>query len=675
FLQFMGENPAGNNSLRSAADTEIIDKGVHDIHADLVWGTVDYGHNVTTNIAGQGVKVCVLDTGIDSDHPDLKDNFVSGISFCTDDQMNDVEDSDGHGTECAGLICAEDNAEGVIGVAPEAELYVGKVFNNNSFNDPDTALLNALNYYSTETSNGGGGVMDIISLSLGDSHNVYGSAIKQCFDKGIVLVAASGNGGSDGIGDPQLLYPASSPYTISVGSVNLDTYGNWVKSDFSNYGNGLDLVAPGRDLYSTTLNDSYKGGLTGTSFAAPLVSGVCALLLSKASNESFHLTNKEIKWILCNTTDKVGGGYNTNGWSEYYGYGMVNAKRAVDNCRPPKITIESPTGGTIAGSTTITASVTDDGTHTVRCRIDNGAWHDMTSIGNGKYQGTLDVTNQLNGIHNVECRVIDGAGFSASDIVSVTVNNNLNIQITSLIHNIPVSGTVDIYADVKVNGAVYNGACTVQCEIGSRGWENMAFVGNGEYLTVWDTTQESNEGIPVSCKFTLLPGEYVIDTVGVTVDNPPSGGGGGSGGGGCPYLSVYNGSEYVSEGLLNIHNLDGYDVHSLHLLQTTPSSQDHRYLLRLTEHPKTISHIDQVKLYGMTANGTFIQLPLLSAIHSSLGDVKFLLQHSDDRKVTELGANYNNGVSESIDLEFLAIPGLKFVSFVFYIEGVNQLIK
>ncbi|MEJ2251653.1 MAG: hypothetical protein P8Y97_18600 [Candidatus Lokiarchaeota archaeon] len=279
---------------------------------------------------------------------------------------------------------------------------------------------------------------------------------------------------------------------------------------------------------------------------------------------------------------------------------------------------------------------------------------------------------QLNGDHNIECRVIDGAGFRDSKTVSVTVNNNLDIQIISLFHNVPISGTVDIIAEVKLNGAIYNGDCSVQCLIGGGFWHTMSFLGDGEYLKIWNTKQYPNGGIGVCCKVTLNSGEYDTDIAGVTIDNPPSGD---DGGGGCPYLSVYNGSEYVSEGLLNIHNLDGYDIHTLHLLQATPISQDHRYLLRLTEHPKTISHIDQVKLYGITANGTFIQLPLLSATHSALGDVRSLLLLSDDRKVTELGADHNNGVSESIDLEFQAIPGLKFEHFVFYIEGVNMIIK
>ncbi|MEJ2251652.1 MAG: S8 family serine peptidase [Candidatus Lokiarchaeota archaeon] len=401
----MGENPTRNNSLRLAGDTETLDYGIDAINADLVWGTVDGGHNVTTNIAGQGVKVCVIDSGIDSDHPDLN---ISGSfdSFPEDDELT-VNDHNGHGTECAGIICAQDNSYGVIGVAPKAKLYAAKVVGFGDAISSWEDVFRALDYYSGNYNGnlgddmGGTGSIkvDVMSLSfggnVGDYYSDYNGHFESCFNKGITMVAATMNGGPDGKGDNQISFPASSPYTIAVGSVEKDGNGNWVWSDFSNYGDGLDLVAPGVNIYSTTISpDYYMGGLDGTSFAVPMVSGVCALLLSKAFNQNFDLTNKEIKWILCNTTDKVGGVTYTNGWNQYYGYGMVNAKRAVDNCRPPKITIKSPNeGGTITGSTNIKAKVTDDGEHTVQCRIDDGVWHDMSSIGNEEYQWTWDVTD------------------------------------------------------------------------------------------------------------------------------------------------------------------------------------------------------------------------------------------------------------------------------------------
>lgn len=150
---------------------------------------------------------------------------------------------------------------------------------------------------------------------------------------------------------------------------------------------------------------------------------------------------------------------------------------------------------------------------------------------------------------------------------------------------------------------------------------------------------------------------------------------GGGGGGGCPILSVYDGEDYENEGLLDIHNPEGFDVTAERILSTRPERVDGRYLLRLTEHPQTISHIDQVKLLARLRDGTTVQLSLLSAIHSTEGQVKGELLRSDDIRVDVLGADHNNGTSEYIDFEFVAPMGLDIIDYIFIIEGNNVIIK
>lgn len=151
---------------------------------------------------------------------------------------------------------------------------------------------------------------------------------------------------------------------------------------------------------------------------------------------------------------------------------------------------------------------------------------------------------------------------------------------------------------------------------------------------------------------------------------------GGGGGGGCPILHVYDGDEYVSEGLLDIHNPDGVDVVTDHTLITTPEEVQAAYLLRLTEHPKTISHIDQVKLFAILQDKTLKELQLISAYHSEYGNVLPKLLFSDEIKAETLGADHNNGVSQSIDLKFKTpAPNIEIVGFIFEIEGNNALIK
>ncbi|MEJ2252381.1 MAG: hypothetical protein P8Y97_22310 [Candidatus Lokiarchaeota archaeon] len=150
----------------------------------------------------------------------------------------------------------------------------------------------------------------------------------------------------------------------------------------------------------------------------------------------------------------------------------------------------------------------------------------------------------------------------------------------------------------------------------------------------------------------------------------------GGGGSGCPYLSVYNGSEYVNEGLLNIHRLDGIDVITNHTLITNPEPVNGQYLLKLTEHPKTISYIDHVQLQGRLGNnGTLVPLELVTAQHCVLGNVVPFLKYSDDNGVIEKGADHNNGVSQYIYLGFKAPEHLHFKELIFTIEGNNMLVK
>lgn len=152
-----------------------------------------------------------------------------------------------------------------------------------------------------------------------------------------------------------------------------------------------------------------------------------------------------------------------------------------------------------------------------------------------------------------------------------------------------------------------------------------------------------------------------------------SGGGGSSG---CPILSVFDNTQYISEGLLNIHDLQGTEITTYHTLTTTPTKVNDTYLLRLTEYPCTISNIDCVKLYGILPNGNEVPLRLKSAIHSYFGDVTKILYLNDGNCVDEYGGVFMpNGISQSIDLTFFDPTNIHWAGFVFEIQGVNMLIK
>ena len=147
-------------------------------------------------------------------------------------------------------------------------------------------------------------------------------------------------------------------------------------------------------------------------------------------------------------------------------------------------------------------------------------------------------------------------------------------------------------------------------------------------------------------------------------------------GGGCPFLQVWDGSDYAEEGLLDIHNAEGVDVTYEHTLTTVPEPLDGTYAFRLVEHPKTVSHIDQVQLYAILEDGTTKGLPLRQAWHSEDGNVRQMLLDSDDWRVELRGALHNDGTSQSIDLKFASLhPKMKVVAFVFRIEGNNMICK
>lgn len=269
-----------------------------DIDAPEAWGTS----------TGKDVKVAVLDTGIDQSHEDLKAKIVANKNFTN---SRTVDDKYGHGTHVAGIIAAvTDNRTGVAGTAPAAALMNVKVLNDQGSG-----------YYSWVASgivwaadNGA----KVINLSLGGSapSDTLEAAVNYAWSKGAVVVAAAGNSGT---ADP--VYPAYYANCLAVAATDAtDT-----KAAFSNYGSWVDLAAPGVEIFSTVPDHKNRlgllkyGSLSGTSMAAPFVSGTAALVWSTGYGES----NGSVRERLEATADAVAG------TGEYWAHGRVNAARAV----------------------------------------------------------------------------------------------------------------------------------------------------------------------------------------------------------------------------------------------------------------------------------------------------------------------------------------------------------
>lgn len=295
FVEALKKNPnvdyiAGNDAL-SASGT--VNWAADAVNASMAW----------SQSTGAGVKVAVLDTGAGPAR-DLTIsggyNFVGNNTYYADDN--------GHGTMVAGIIAAVANSTiGISGVAPSAEIYAVKILDKDGVGTVDRALGGI----QWALDNG----MNIISMSwsLNDVNRAVENALQAAYNSGILLVAAAGNTGDV---SEAIWCPASFDSVIAVSGIRKD----YTRLLESCYGPKIELTAPGEKVYSTWLNNQLGSG-TGTSMAAPFVSGVAALVWAR--NPS--LTNIQVRNILDGTAADLGDA----GRDIYYGYGLVNASAAV----------------------------------------------------------------------------------------------------------------------------------------------------------------------------------------------------------------------------------------------------------------------------------------------------------------------------------------------------------
>lgn len=250
---------------------------------------------------GDGVKVAVLDTGIDPDHQD----FVDAIAEAKDFTGDGIEDENGHGTHCAGVIGARLNGVGFVGVAPRSKLLVGKVLANNG-NGAYSWITEGI-YWAVDSG------ANIISMSLGgptSDPEMY-SAIQYALFHGVHVICAAGNEGalySNSIG-----YPGRYGGVITVASH--DRNGN--PSGFSSKGGEVDIMAPGSDIWSTYKHGGYAE-LSGTSMATPFVAGLSALIVAKhnqsQSNDTPLANNEDLKNHLLRMATHPGYHDNQSGY-------------------------------------------------------------------------------------------------------------------------------------------------------------------------------------------------------------------------------------------------------------------------------------------------------------------------------------------------------------------------
>ncbi len=284
---------------------EVLPWGVDRIDADLAW----------TASTGAGVKVAIIDTGIDIDHPDLA--VAGGVNVVGPFRTEKYNDDNGHGTHVAGIVAALNNTIGVVGVAPNAELYAVKAFNRKAIGF-DSDIIDGIYLCINNPS----GRMDVINMSFGGSdHASLHEAIQAAYNAGIVMVAAAGN---NGITDGKIVYPAKYSETIAVSAINsIDGL-----AYFSSYGPEIDLAAPGQEINSTW-NDGYYKIANGTSMATPHVVGTVALVLADPylkcdTDFNGSCSPTEVKQRLEITAEWLTGLTN-----DQQGSGLVDAEKAV----------------------------------------------------------------------------------------------------------------------------------------------------------------------------------------------------------------------------------------------------------------------------------------------------------------------------------------------------------
>ena len=300
---------------------------------DIKYGNQWYVDNI--NLSGawalttgnSNIKVAVIDSGVDAGHADLgygNDSYTQVSTSMGYDYVNHCSYSTptyDHGTRVAGVLAAKtNNAIGIAGVSGGNHSAGITIVPYNLGGPNEASSMFSLYLADAILDAVAEGVKVInLSLSMAQASDVI-SAIEYAYYHNISIVCSTGNDYASSIS-----FPASNQYTIAVGASEHNDQ-RWY---MSNYGEGIDLVAPGYNIYTTRSNNQY-GFTQGTSFSAPMVSGVIALMLSVNPN----LMPSEIYNILRNTAEKVSGYTYTNGWNQEVGYGRLDAYEAVLEALP-----------------------------------------------------------------------------------------------------------------------------------------------------------------------------------------------------------------------------------------------------------------------------------------------------------------------------------------------------
>jgi thermitase len=358
-------NAYSSNARVAYAEPDFVAEAVgspDDVYFGLQWGLTKIetpqAWDVTTG--SDSINIAILDTGIDMDHPDLAEKLISNINLTNFGNTDDVY---GHGTHVAGIAAAmTDNSMGVSGLGYTSTIMNVKVLDDNGMGAYSWIVSGII----WAADNGA----EVINMSLGGSFasSALEDAVDYAWSKGVVVVAAAGNNG-----DTTPMYPAYYTNCIAVAATDV----NDARASWSNYGDWVDVAAPGVSIYST-LKDGNYGYKSGTSMASPHVAGLAALVFTTVSDVNGDgKLNDEVRSRIETTCDDIG--------LSGIGYGRVNAAQAVgsDPVSPGAITgqvTDVEDGSLIAGA------VMTDGTRTAV--TDASGEYTIADVPPGSYEVT-----------------------------------------------------------------------------------------------------------------------------------------------------------------------------------------------------------------------------------------------------------------------------------------------
>ena len=483
--------------LEAAVPLELcLDSSVPSIGVDKVWQTLGF--------RGDGMVICVIDSGIDGNHTaldDLDDNNITRdpkiIAFYDaadsperTDGSTTPFDPDGHGTHVAAIAAGTGRGDPdfrYIGVAPAAKLVGVKILLNGSADMSTDIALRGIEWAMANRQKYGIGVL---SMSFGAKFVAPGitndgsSAMSQLCDRaveeGLVCVAAAGNSGP---ARRSITPPGDARGVITVGNVRDDHSLNPSSSRgpvgrFSDSYTKPDVCAPGTDVYSAEANSGNRFiSETGTSQACPHVSALAALMLQALPS----LRPADVMSILRSTAEPEKSYPWQSSPNNDYGYGTVNALRAVENCTngtlPPVVYINplDRVNGTVA--VTGTASSVHGTVRTVEVRIDGGAY--QPAVGTTTWSYLWNTTAQPNGLHYIIARAFDGEVYSYEFRTAVQVYN--------LLVSIERPAPAPMQGLVTFSGTADGEVQRVQVRIDNQSWEDATDTSNSSFRT-WSYT-------------------------------------------------------------------------------------------------------------------------------------------------------------------------------------------